>query len=456
MPKFQYRPRTADDIAARIQETASDSQGVILPEFKVYQAKKGDNWIRILPATWDNARHWAFDVWVHYSAGPDKTHVICNSKMKLGACFGCEQRILAERAGDDALTKELAPRRRAGLWLVDRNAESEGPQVWLMPATLEEDIQSLSVDRTDGSIYLVDDPYNGYDVTFERTGERINTRYTSPQIARRASSVNPAMLEYIAENPIPQCLIWRDYAEVKSTYEGGMGEAVAPQAGPVYGRGTTAAPRGAPAASGGTGYPPSGQAPGGYAAPVGRRALTPSSAPPPQGQWVPPSTDDYQGEQYAIDPNYPPPENGYDPNAAPPWDAPPADYYDPSAPLQYEPPQQQYQPPPQQYSPPPVQQQRRMAPPPPNGQRTPVQYQQPPQQQYQPPQQQYAPPQQVAPPVQQQRRPMPPPQQQAGPPPQGQWAPPGRGAPPQQAAPQRGGTSAAETAAQLRQRYTQR
>lgn len=423
MAKFQYRPRTADDIAARIQETASDSQGVIMQNFKPYTVRKGDNHIRILPATWDDARHWAFDVYLHYSAGPDRTHVICNNRMKMGACFGCEQRSQAERAGDETLTKELMPRRRAAVWLIDRNAENEGPQIWLMPATLEEDIQSLSIDKTDGSIYLVDDPYQGYDVTFDKTGERLNTKYVSVQIARRASQINPKMLDYVADNPLPNCLIWRTYEEVKEIYEGGMGGA--PESAPPaqYGR-QPIAPRGrVPAASSPPGYPPSGQ--GQWEAPAmpQRRPMgvSPTAPPPQQGQWDNPPIN-YGNEQYAPATEYAP-QDGYDPNY-PPQEEPPWDnaYVDPNAGYEQvpDPRQQQYAPPPQRMAIAP-----RGAPP-------------------------------SAAPMPQQRRPMPP-QQQApqGAPPQGNWNPPGRGAPPQGQPPQRGSTSARDTAEMLRNRYQQ-
>lgn len=469
---FVYRPRTLDDVQQRQAEINSDSPGVILPQYKVFTTNKGDNWIRILPATWEGARHWAFDVYVHGQVGPDRATVMCNAKMGLGRCPGCEYRLEAERAGDEEGAKALRWRRRAACWLIDRNHEDEGPQIWLMPGMLDEDIQGISIDKTDGQLYLVDDPYGGYDVTFERTGERIATRYPNANLSRRPTSVDPSYLEYIQNNPIPNCLIWRTYEEVKALYEGDGLDGGAPHGAAApqtqaparqFGRGPgtrAAPPQALPGRQGpATGYPPSGPPARGPAPPPARRAFgNPNAAPPARMQQAAPPVDNYQGEQYAIDPNYPPPPQneqeyyGPDPNAPSYYD--PNNPYDTSGPANYapqeegpppwndapgainyrNPPQQQYAPPQQQLPP-----QQYGRPPPttmaaPSGAlpaRRPIQ-QQPPQQQYtQPPQQQYAPPQQQQPPA------------------RGTW--PGRGAPPAQ--PQRGPTDARATAEQLRQRY---
>lgn len=432
---FVYQPRTIEDVQQRQQEVGSDSPGILLDQYKVYQARKGDNWIRILPATWDGARHWAFDVWVHYQVGPDRATVICNNRMGQGHCYGCELRMAADKAGDEEESKLLRPRRRAVCWLIDRKAEEEGPQLWAMPSTLDEDIQGISIDRTTGQLYLCDDPNQGYDVTFDKTGERINTRYNSPSMARSPSSVHPSYIDYIVDNPVPACLIWRSYEEVRAMYEGGMGNGQNDQA-PAqvqqpqrFGRGP--APQAAPARTmPGTrgpapGYPPSGPAQqAGPAMPQRRAFGGPARAPTPAA----PPVDNYRGEQYAVDPNYPPPQNGWsapgpsaeyygngDPRAQSPetWEEPPPWEGEQYQQDQYAPPAQQYQPPQQYQAPPPNQMPPRRAAP------------------------QQQPPQQYMPPT--------PPQAQA-------W--PGRNAaPPAQV---RGGTSPAETAARLQQQFGRR
>lgn len=453
---YVYRPRTAEDVARRKQETNSETPNVFMDQFKVYQSRKGENWIRILPATWEDAHHYGLDLWLHYNIGPDRNAVLCLNRMLKQPCPPCEQRLLAERAGDEDEAKDLRPRRRCCVWIVDRQAEQEGPQLYSMPATLDEEIQTISTDKTDGTYYLVDDPFEGYDVMFEKVGTGINTKYNGVQIARRASGVDPAYIEYIAEYPIPQCLIWRPYEEVMELFGAGMrspssasgnaapqfGRRPVPGAGPATGPGPMPPPRQgvsgpAPQQWQNPGAPPaaSGRPPGGFARPGMPPSGPPQSPPPrrplaspPQTGYAPPQAQQWQQpapqqEQYDNDPN------------APPWtgEAPPpngpADYgFDPAnSTNEYgEPQQQQYD---QQYTQPQL----------PYGQ----------------PQQQYAPPQQQG-----GYMPQPPPRQ----PPQGQV--PQRGAaggaggfqPPRPPGPQTGmqQRSPAEVAAQLRPRMPQR
>lgn len=481
MSGFVYRPRTVEDVQQRQQEVGNDSPGVVMSQYKVYVPPKGDNWIRILPATWENSRHWSFDTWVHFAAGPDRGSVVmCNNRMGQGQCYGCELRVQAERAGAEEEAKQLAPRRRGACWLIDRNAEEEGPQIWLMPSGLDDEIQSVSIDKTDNQLYLVDNPTNGYDVTFVKTGEKLNTRYTAPQIARRPSPVHPSYINYVATNPIPNCLIWRTYEEMVEIYTGGMGpEAAAPPA-RNFGRGAPAtAPARTPPATRGPapGYPPSGGMAGPPTTMPQRRAFgRPGAAPPATmgpGRTLPPNgpipqDDHYRGEQYAVDPNYPPPQDGYDnstdPNNPPPWEPwdgpPPDDYGAPQGDYSYDPTQQEYrepEPPPYNNAPnavnyrnPPAQQYT-----PPSTAPTIARRPLPQQQQYTPPQQQqYTPPQQQYAPPQQQRYTPPQPQHQAPTtPPRSTY--PGRGAPPQQQQPQRSGTAPEQVAAELRSRYPQ-
>jgi hypothetical protein len=459
---FVYRPRTVEDAARRKQETSSDTPNVILDGFKVYQSRKGENWIRILPATWEDAHHYGYDVWVHYNIGPDRNAVLCLNRMAKQPCPVCEQRLLAERAGDEDEAKELRPRRRVAVWMIDRQAEQEGPQIWPMPITLDEDIQNISTDKTDGTYYLIDAPDEGYDIMFEKTGQGIGTKYISPQVARKPSSVNPAYLDYINDNPIPNCLLWRPYEDIMNLFgAGGVARGpsgAAPQGGgtaareAAFGRrpmpGAQAAPAaagpqppprqapGAPAQQWQNPRPPQqapGQPPGGYARP-GMPPSGPPQSPPPrrpmpapqQGGYAPPPQqaqqwEQPQQEQYDPDPNGVP----WDQNAAPPPNGP-ADYgFDPAnAANEYGEPQQQ-----QEYA--------------------------QPQQQYAPsPQQQYA-----QPPQQGGYMPQPPPRQ----PPQGQLpmrggAPGGGFQPPRPTGPQGGmqQRSPAEVAAQLRPRMPQR
>ena len=217
---FTYKKRDASALEKRAKQQGTDFQGIIPPDVKVYTVKKGDNYIRILPPTWDDADHYGLDVWVHYGIGPDKASVLCLHKMDNSPCPLCEAQMRADRAGDEELAKELKPGRRVLVWILDRNDEAAGPQAWTMPWTLDRDICKVSRDKHTGAIYAIDDPYDGYDISFEKEGEGLTTKYTGIQLARKASSVDQETLEFIKELPLPDILVKRDYAELQTLFAG--------------------------------------------------------------------------------------------------------------------------------------------------------------------------------------------------------------------------------------------
>ncbi len=77
---FQYRKRSADEVEKRANQQGGDFLSLFKSEYKQYKVKKGDNFIRILPPTWEDAEHYGLDVHVHYSVGPQRETVICMNK----------------------------------------------------------------------------------------------------------------------------------------------------------------------------------------------------------------------------------------------------------------------------------------------------------------------------------------------------------------------------------------
>jgi hypothetical protein len=227
---FKYKPRSLEKIQERATQSGNDFEGFILNQFSMYTPKKGDNWVRVLPPTWDDAEHYGMDVHVHYGIGPNKATVLCNAKMFNEPCCICEARARAERVNDEELAKELKINKRVIAWVIDRKEPSKGPLIWSMPWTVDRDICKISTDRMDGTTYVIDNPYEGYDFTFDKDGEGIGTKYGGFQLARRATSVDAAWLEFIATHPLPETLLLRTYEEVQALYEGSAKTPVAGEA----------------------------------------------------------------------------------------------------------------------------------------------------------------------------------------------------------------------------------
>lgn len=225
---FKYQPRDAASWDKRANQSASKYANVIKDEFFQFSASKDENSIRILPPTWENPGHYGFDVYVHFGVGPDNGTVICLSKMRghapagFGiACPICEYQVKAETAGrEDA--GDFKAKRRVLVWVINRKEVKldENPQIWTMPWTLDKEISMVCKDRETGQLYQIDNPESGYDVFFNKTGEKELTKYSGVALSRRESAIDNKYLAYVIEHPAPSTLLWRSYEEVTLLFGG--------------------------------------------------------------------------------------------------------------------------------------------------------------------------------------------------------------------------------------------
>lgn len=222
---FSYQRRDPDETKRRAQQGGGDDFDVYLDrKVKMFKPADGDNTVRILPPTWKDPKHYGLDIWVHYGVGPDRQTYLCLHKMKGEPCPICEERAQAARSGDEDYAKDLEPRRRVLVYLVDRDNEKEGLQAYPMPQGLDQDITKVSVDKKSGEVLAIDHPDEGYDVSFEKSGSQKKTRYEGAQIARRESELgNPDWLDQAVDLPLPEVLVYYEYDHIKAEFGGGAG-----------------------------------------------------------------------------------------------------------------------------------------------------------------------------------------------------------------------------------------
>jgi hypothetical protein len=229
---FQYAGRTAEEVNRRAKESSRSYDSIFEDGFVVYKPKEGENIIRILPPTWlsfdDNGNmlkdeafekwgaYWEISVYVHNNIGPDRSTFLCLAEMKDEPCPVCEARL---DAADEEERFALSPNRRALCWLIDRNDEKAGPQLWAMPhKKVFKPICARSTDRKTGGVILVDNPEEGYDVFFnvEHAGKK-NADYTAVDFDRDPTPIHDderiqaKWLKYIKENPLPEILNFQDH-----------------------------------------------------------------------------------------------------------------------------------------------------------------------------------------------------------------------------------------------------
>lgn len=228
MGNFKYRKRDA----SAVKERANQSGGAFdsytdtkVPRFKV---QDGDNNIRILPPPPDIdqerwGQNWGIELWLHGGVGSDKSSYLCVDKMKGKPCALCER---LRDLDDEDLIDKLKAKKRILCFVIDRDDEGVGPQLFSMAWTLEKEISGRCIDKKTGEILYIDDPDEGYDVSFTREGKGKKTKYGGEEIARESSPLcdnqktQDKWLQFISDNPLPELLKYYDEDHLRKVFAG--------------------------------------------------------------------------------------------------------------------------------------------------------------------------------------------------------------------------------------------
>lgn len=231
--KFVYRggERTAESVTRKSQQGSGLYDSFLPSGIPMYKPKEGECCVRILPPTWMNddklvekwGDGWDITVVLHYSIGPDNMAYLCLDKMKGETCPVCEAR---REATDDDERDQLRPSSRSLCWVIDRDNEKAGPMVWSLPITLFKDIIGRSIDKKSNVPILIDDPEEGYDVVFNRTGAGLKTKYSGVEVLRDGSPIHEdeklqeRWLEYVQDNSLPEILVFYPAEHIEKTLSG--------------------------------------------------------------------------------------------------------------------------------------------------------------------------------------------------------------------------------------------
>lgn len=202
----------------------------IKPKFKQWKPKDGKNIIRVLPPTWDDARHYGLDIFVNFNIGPDNQSYLSLSKHDRGPDPLAEARREAMNDGDKDFAKKLNPSQRILYWIIDRNDEDEGPLLWAAPFTFDKSLSNLCIDEDTKEVIFIDDPAKGRDVRFYREGQGLKTTYDPSKMkvlkesnVHEDETIEQEWLDFIAENPLPEVLNFYDYDHIKASFGGAAG-----------------------------------------------------------------------------------------------------------------------------------------------------------------------------------------------------------------------------------------
>lgn len=224
-----YQKRSMSDVTRR-SEQASGLYDTIFREGVSVLVTKPDtkHTLRFLPPGWKDAKHFGLDIHVNYGIGPDNQSYLSLARMKDAADPIDEERRRAVAAGEEDVAKALRTTRRVACWVIDRDDEDAGPKLWSMPASVDRELAlRMTADDVDGDYLAIDDPVDGFDVTFKRTGQGLTTKYEGVAIARRSTplhsddKVAAEWLDYITDNAVPDVLNFYSYDHIEKTLHGG-------------------------------------------------------------------------------------------------------------------------------------------------------------------------------------------------------------------------------------------
>lgn len=218
--KFVYVSRTPQQWES--SATRESYPSIFKSQYSSYRVKNGENYIRILPPTWENPRHFGLELALHLNVGPEDASVLCLRQMLKQRCPICEEIEKLERLGNSKAASRMRIIRRVLVWMLDRDKNSDEVLAWAMPVKVNQGIVSIAIDRRSGTVLEIDHPDEGYDISFQREGSKEKTQYFGFKLALRPSSVPDSALDFIQDHPLPEILNWRSYDEILALYSDGV------------------------------------------------------------------------------------------------------------------------------------------------------------------------------------------------------------------------------------------
>jgi hypothetical protein len=224
---FRHSYHNKEALLAQANARTGGYDDFIKSNVKKYKVRDGKNVVRILPATWKDADHYAYKVWLNYKIGPDNATYLSLSKMGKGRDPIVEAQRVAERNDDEEQVKALRASSRLLMWVIDRQAPEEGVLLWSCPITVGKNLATLAIDEDTGGVSYIDHEEEGQDFRFHKEGTGLNTDYDPLKMKLLAPSPlsdDPAetkeWLAFTEAHPIPSTLNFYSYEYISQVFNG--------------------------------------------------------------------------------------------------------------------------------------------------------------------------------------------------------------------------------------------
>ncbi len=194
----------------------SKFDSILKPNTKTLKMKVGINTLRLVRGADED--YWGYELWCHNRVGTKSSTYLClklNKGTKSKTCPICQAADEAAANGDTEEAKALVAKQRTIAYVIDRDNEKDGLQVWDMSGGQRHDIDSVCSTVKHG-VLDVSHAESGFDLTIRREGTGLNTRYVGLAVDRESTPLSEsarqqdAWLAEVAKTPLGSLLRYYD------------------------------------------------------------------------------------------------------------------------------------------------------------------------------------------------------------------------------------------------------
>ena len=172
-------------------------------------------------------------VGVHFDVGPDHSSVVCPSEFR-EFCPLCERNRTLFAEGQKKKKKEFRAATYFLMWVIDRNNEDKGPQVFPATRKVLDGILKLTKSRETGEFRAIDDLEAGRDVLFEKSknGGSDFPNFAGFELGETARPITAdqekaeVWLDFILDNGFDKILSYKSPNDIEEMAFGDVGKTV--------------------------------------------------------------------------------------------------------------------------------------------------------------------------------------------------------------------------------------
>lgn len=209
LKRRSFKPLDQKRVKEGASRTGSRFDSIFKQDVTTLKLKVGVNNLRVVRGP--DESYWNETIHVHPWVGSKKSTYLCPRMMqKAKRCPICDAANEAAEAGDKEEAATLSVKERSIAYVINRDDEKQGLQVWDMSWSQARDIDATS--DTKRGVLDISHPDEGFDIQIRREGMGLNTRYVGLQVDRDASPLSEdarqqdAWLEEATKKPLSSLL----------------------------------------------------------------------------------------------------------------------------------------------------------------------------------------------------------------------------------------------------------